>query len=166
MNPDGVFAMTSPTASDKGDAFASTESAKVSVVNALSPLLGSLLDITAEVLESKADVRCVTKQGGGLQPALSGSSRIANLKVGSKTIFRNDGSYVEGTGVVDANGTVHVDVSVLGIKIGTLHINQQTVVNGELTQQALILQLLPQFNGVDLVISEAKADHHGAACGS
>ena len=57
------------------------------------------------------------------------------------------------------------EVNVLGITIGTLHITKQTIVNGELVQQAFVLQLLPAFSAVDLVISEAKADYHGKACG-
>lgn len=56
-------------------------------------------------------------------------------------------------------------MNVLGITIGTLHITKQTIVNGELVQQAFVLQLLPAFSAVDLVISEAKADYHGKACG-
>jgi hypothetical protein len=105
-----------------------------------SPLEGHFLEVS--VLTSNAAVAC--SDGA---PEFSGSSQVVGLSI-------------DGQEIVVPEGNAHTDIS-LG-PLGTLHLNEQTETADQITQQAVFLDT-PL---VDVVVAEAVADVHGAACGA
>jgi hypothetical protein len=121
----------------QGNAYASIENAKVLTAG----------PVTADVVEARARVECV---GGA--PVLSGSSRVANLKV---------------NGVLKATLNAPPNTVVVNLPGGLLKvtINEQITGNGQITVRGV--HVVSKFLGVtlaDVILAEARANYHGAPC--
>ncbi|MGH9223068.1 MAG: Calx-beta domain-containing protein [Acidimicrobiales bacterium] len=124
---------TSPSTGDSATATASVATVRVVIA-------GLTVDVTS--IQSQASVRCVPSVGGGLVPALSGSSRIAGLRINGLA--------------VDAGGSA--SIAFLGL---TLQVNGTATTATSITQTALRVSapLVPA-----IIIGEARAGFSGNPC--
>ncbi|MEV6824084.1 Calx-beta domain-containing protein [Amycolatopsis sp. NPDC051102] len=129
LSPDDQSA--APAAGDHALASAKIDKTVISTVG---------LTIELGVIQSQAAATCQPAPGG-LAPALTGSSNIASLKI---------------NGVPVTVGTAPLTIALV---IGSLKLNGQTIANGVVKQQAVVLET-PLAK---IVLAESQADVHGTA---
>ncbi|WP_370946506.1 Calx-beta domain-containing protein [Amycolatopsis sp. cg5] len=125
---------TAPAAGDRAVAKAKIDKTVISTLG---------LTIELGVIQSQASATC-TAGPGGLAPALAGSSNIASLKINGESI------------------TVGSAPLTIPLVIGSLKLNNTTVSNGVVKQQAVALETVL----ASIVLAESQADVHGTTAHS
>ncbi len=136
--------LTANTVNAKTTASASLATSFASIENAAVKVVGP---ITADVIEARASVQCVAGA-----PKLSGAGTVAGLKINGKSIVTLN--------LPPNSVVVNLPGGLLKVTV-----NEQTTSGGEITVRGLhVVSKLGALTVADLVLSEARADWHGAPC--